>query len=362
MGRKDAPTTHDPHEMFTPEQIEIVKRMVTNEGGTDADAARFVEVCKIRRLNPIAGQIHAMFRNNNEGTKAEPRWVKKMTVQTGIDAYRLIAERSGKYEGQTKTEWCDQKLVWYDVWPFTDKPPFACRMGVHRAGFREPMVKTATFSEYAQTNRDGTLNRMWHDRGPAQLAKCCEALCLRAAFPEELGGLYTDDEMAQASNEDKYAHPAETPKTEAPKPPPPSTPAAKPAAPQTQAPATPPSTPAQAPASAPTAAADPVAYVVAASDKLPGGLNAVEQWCKQVLGESWLKVRRDLAKVARVVTALDAGGIGDYAPAKSAPATPAAGGVVCKCGTHVEGNAEFCSNCGDPIPDSKSVFRNGGAK
>jgi hypothetical protein len=39
---------------------------------------------------------------------------------------------------------------------------------------------------------------MWAQRGPEQLAKCAVALAFRAAFPNDLSGLFTNDEMGQA--------------------------------------------------------------------------------------------------------------------------------------------------------------------
>jgi phage recombination protein Bet len=357
MGRKDAPTADK--FTFTETHRKMIRGMYPDAELLDADLDIFFEFCARRQLDPMTKQV------------VPTKFKGKLGFIITIDALRFNSQRTGEYEGQTAPQWCGTDGVWKDAW-LTDAPPTAARVGVYRKGHREPDWGFARFGAYAQTYYDKqtgkqVLNSMWRKMGDSQLAKCAEALAHRKAFPEENGQLYTHEEMEQVLNPEPVDEPRQpyvppTPAHPPPAPPPPSTPAAKPATPPPQAPATQPSTPAQAPASTPTAAADPVAYIIAASDKLPGGLNAVEQWCKQVLGESWLKVRRDPAKVARVVTALDAGGIGDYTPAKASPAKAPTDGVVCKCGQHVEGNAEFCSNCGDPIPDSKSVFRNGGAK
>lgn len=157
------------------------------------DQQVFMHVAQRSGLDPFARQIYMISRWDFQSGR------NKWTIQTGIEGYRVIADRRKEYAGQLEPQWCGEDEVWRDVWTST-KPPVAARVGVIRRDWPNPAWGVVHFDEFAATKKGGGFTHMWETKGRNQIAKCAEAAALRRAFPQDFTGVFIDEEMEHLNN------------------------------------------------------------------------------------------------------------------------------------------------------------------
>lgn len=165
----------------------LIKRTIAR-GATDDELSLFLGVAKRLGLDPFAKQIYLIRRGG------------AATIQVSVDGFRSLAAASGQFEGSEGPFWCGPDGEWKDVW-LLEEPPAAAKVGIWRSGCRSPIWGVARYTEYAGTSP------LWQKMPATMLSKCSESLALRRAFPQELSGLHSTEEMEQAEGPAEVAAP-----------------------------------------------------------------------------------------------------------------------------------------------------------
>ena len=159
----------------------------TSYQASDGMILTLVDYCHARGLDPMLKPVHIV-STHSDGKKIESIW-------PGIASYRITASRTGQYAGNEEPSfgppieraWGQLSVVY----------PESCKFRLHRfvAGHRCTFTAVVRWEEEAARQRSGAPNHVWARRPYGQLAKVAEAAALRMAFPTELGGENTAEEM-----------------------------------------------------------------------------------------------------------------------------------------------------------------------
>lgn len=172
---------------FSERQVDILKNSIC-KGVSDDEFQVFLMACVKTQLDPFMRQIYAVKR---KAKRPDGSWGETMTIQTGIDGYRLIAERTERYApGQEPSYAYDQNGNLISATAYVKK--------LTKDGTWHTVSASAYIDEYCQRTREGQPMGMWGNMPRTMLAKCAEAQALRKAFPAEMSGVYTKEEMEQA--------------------------------------------------------------------------------------------------------------------------------------------------------------------
>lgn len=149
----------------------IIRNYLVSGNGkvTDQEVMMFLKLCQFQKLNPFLREVYII----KYGDKFPA------TTVTGKETFLKRAMRNPKYEGHTTGISEDGKLAWAEV---------------YLEGYQVPIKCEVDYDEYVGL-KDGKPNKMWASKPRTMLKKVALVQALREAFPEDLGGLYSQEEI-----------------------------------------------------------------------------------------------------------------------------------------------------------------------
>ena len=182
-------TEHKGDFLTNPQQLtaNIVRQYLDPQGkASNEELAYFIATCKERNLNPFTKEVYFIKYGTNPAQ-----------IVVSKDAFMKRAEQNNQFDGfdagiVIETESGEIKQI-----EGTIKPKTATLLGgwckVYRKDRSRPITADADLSAY------NTGKSMWAKAPALMIRKVAIVSAFREAFSENVGGLYTSDEMEQAA-------------------------------------------------------------------------------------------------------------------------------------------------------------------
>lgn len=160
-------------------------------GADPASVLMVWDYCQARSLDPLKKPVHIVPMNVKDAKTGRYEW--RDVVMPGVYEHRITAQRTNEYLGHSAPEY--GPMVKYRE---VEAPEWCSMVFYHHspaAGKAIEFPVKVYFSEACGLDKEGNVNQTWRKRPRGMLTKCTEAAGLREAFPEELGGEPTIEEM-----------------------------------------------------------------------------------------------------------------------------------------------------------------------
>lgn len=204
---------------YSPSQLALIRNTVAKECNQE-EFDLFIEICKHQGLDPFRKQVYAFVFKKSKRVKEGNVWKdveeRQLTPVTSIDGYRSKAARCADYRPDDR----EPTFEYSDGAKDRETNPLGivkCTVRAYKFGPDKqwhPCVGTVFWDEYAPIVEDGEwkdgkfsgnekmiLDKKkpnWKRMGRAMIEKCAEAKALRKGWPEEMSGLYVQEEMDKA--------------------------------------------------------------------------------------------------------------------------------------------------------------------
>lgn len=173
---------------------QTIRNYLVSGGGavTDQEIMMFMSLCRFQHLNPFLKEAYLIKYGNSPAT-----------IVTGKDVFTKRAKRNKDYAGKQAGIIVTDSTGAVEEREGTLVLPGETIVGgwakVYIKGYEKPEYAAVSFNEYAGRKSNGELNSQWASKPATMIRKVALVQALREAFPEDYSGLYSPEEIPEAS-------------------------------------------------------------------------------------------------------------------------------------------------------------------
>lgn len=187
-------TVHGETVTLSPEIIK--KYLVSGDPSkvTEQELTMFLNMCKFQHLNPFLREAYLIKYGNSPATMVTGKdvFVRRARASVDFDGYQAGVIVFNKNTGEVT----EREGGW---WMSSEETLLGGWAKVRIKGIATPFYSAVSFNEYAGRDKEGNLNKQWREKPCTMIRKVALSQALREAFPDQNSGMYSPEEIAEAT-------------------------------------------------------------------------------------------------------------------------------------------------------------------